>query len=162
MQPRLDYRKVAPGVREAMLELEKYVMSSGLESKLLNLIKIRVSQINRCAWCIDMHTKDARAEGETEQRIYSLPAWRDTPFYTERERAALAWAEALTLVTSGDVSDEVYNEAWKYFSEKELVDLTIATIAINGWNRLNVAFKTAPGDYVPKGKKVAHEIKETA
>ena len=131
----------------AMLALEKYVSSSGLEQGLLNLVKIRASQINGCAWCLDMHTKEARAAGETEQRIYCLPAWRETPFYTSRERAALSWTEAVTLVASKGVTDEVYQEARKQFSEKELVDLTLAVVAINGWNRFNVAFRTVPGDY---------------
>lgn len=137
-----------------MLALEKYVESSGLESSLLNLIKTRASQLNGCAWCLDMHTKDARAEGEAEQRLYALVAWRDTPFYGARERAALAWTEAVTLVAQTQVPDEVYREARKHFSEKELVDLTLAIIAINGWNRLNVSFRTVPGDYEPsRGQK---------
>ncbi len=149
MKPRLSYGKVAPGVREAMLGLEKYVESSGLGPGLLNLIKIRASQINRCAWCLDMHTKDARAAGETEQRIYALSAWRETPFYTPKERAALAWTEAVTLVAASGVPEDVFEEARKHFAEKELVDLTMAVIAINGWNRFNVAFGTVPGDYRP-------------
>ncbi|MDG6933223.1 MAG: carboxymuconolactone decarboxylase family protein [Nitrososphaerota archaeon] len=150
MKPRIKYNDVAPGVREAMLSLEKYVHSSGLESSLLNLVKIRASQINNCAWCLDMHTKDARAEGESEQRIYQLSAWRESPFYTDRERAALAWTEAVTLVSETHVPDDVYEEVMKYFTEKEIVDLTLAIIAINGWNRLNVAFRTVAGDYKPK------------
>ena len=149
MEPRLRYGKVAPGVRGAMLGLEKYVESSGLEPGLLNLIKIRASQINGCAWCLDMHTKDARAAGETEQRIYALSAWRETPFYTPKERAALGWTEAVTLVAASGVPDEVFEEACKHFTEKELVDLTMAVVAINGWNRFNVAFRTVPGDYRP-------------
>lgn len=147
MKPRLEYRKVAPGVAEAMLGVGKYVRSSGLEPSLLTLVDIRASQINGCAWCLDMHTKDARAAGESEQRLYALPAWRETPFYTARERAALAWTEAVTLVSEDHVPDGVYEEALKSFTEKELVDLTLAVIAINGWNRLNVAFKKVPGDY---------------
>ncbi|MDG6945792.1 MAG: carboxymuconolactone decarboxylase family protein [Nitrososphaerota archaeon] len=149
MKPRLSYGKVAPGVREAMLGLEKYVESSGLGPGLLNLIKIRASQINRCAWCLDMHAKDARAAGETEQRIYALSAWRETPFYTPKERAALAWTEAVTLVAASGVPEDVFEEARKHFAEKELVDLTMAVVAINGWNRFNVAFGTVPGDYRP-------------
>ncbi len=148
MKPRLSYGKVSPGVHDAMLGLEKYVDSTGLEPGLLNLIKIRASQINGCAWCLDMHAKDARALGETEQRIYSLSAWRETPFYTPRERAALGWTEAVTLVAEG-VADEVFEEAREHFSEKELVDLTMAVVAINGWNRFNVAFRSVPGDYQP-------------
>ncbi len=150
MKPRLEYRKVAPGVVGAILGLGKYVRSSGLDPSLVNLVDIRASQINGCAWCLDMHTKDARAAGESEQRVYALSAWRETPFYTVRERAALAWTEAVTLVSEGNVPDEVYEEARKNFTEKELVDLTMAVIAINCWNRLNVAFKTVPGDYQPK------------
>ena len=149
LKPRLEYGKVAPGVTEAMLGVGMYVRSSGLEPSLINLIDIRASQINGCAWCLDMHTKDARAAGETEQRLYALPAWRETPFYTAKERAALAWTEAVTLVSEGHVPDDVYEDALKNFTEKELVDLTFAVIAINGWNRLNVAFKTVPGDYQP-------------
>ena len=150
MQARLDYKKAAPGAPEAVLKLEEYVMATGLEASLLNLVKIRASQINGCSWCLDMHTKDARAEGESEQRLYALPAWRETPFYTSRERAALAWAESVTLVAQSGVPDQVYEEAKREFSQKELVDLTMAVIAINSWNRLNVAFRTVPGDYVPQ------------
>ena len=155
MKPRLSYGKVAPGVRDAMLGLEKYVDSTGLEPGLLNLIKIRASQINGCAWCLDMHAKDARADGEEEQRIYSLSAWKETPFYTPRERAALAWTEAVTLVASGGVPDDIFEEARKRFSEKELVDLTMGIVAINGWNRLNVAFRMVPGDYQPRKPRSA-------
>ncbi|MEM0117668.1 MAG: carboxymuconolactone decarboxylase family protein [Conexivisphaerales archaeon] len=153
MKARLDYTKIAPGVREAMLGLERYVQSSGLEASLLNLVKIRASQINGCAWCIDMHVKDALAEGENGQRIYSLPAWSETPFYSQRERAALLWTEAITLVADSHVPDEVYQQMKKHFSEKELVDLTLAIIAINGWNRLNIAFRRVPGDYHPSIRK---------
>ncbi len=148
MKPRLSYGKVAPGVHDAMLGLEKYVSTTGLEAGLLDLVRIRASQMNGCAWCLDMHTKDARAADETEQRIYALSAWRETPFYTPRERAALAWAEAVTLVANG-VPDDVFEEASKHFNEKELVDLTMAVVAINGWNRFNVAFRSVPGDYQP-------------
>lgn len=150
MEPRLRYAKAAPGVYKAMLGLETYVNESGLERNLLDLVRLRASQINGCAFCLDMHWKDLRAEGENEQRLYSLDAWRETPFYTERERAALAWTEAVTLVTDGHVPDEVYEQACRHFSEKELADLTLAIIAINGWNRLNVAFRTVPGTYEPK------------
>ncbi len=150
MRARLDYKKAAPGVTPVVLKLEEYVKSTGLESPLLHLVKTRASQLNGCAWCLDMHTKDARAEGETEQRLYALPAWRETPFYTSRERAALAWTEAVTLIAQGGVPDSVYDDARKQFSEKELVDLTMAVIAINSWNRLNVAFRTVPGDYQPR------------
>ncbi|MGH2638016.1 MAG: carboxymuconolactone decarboxylase family protein [Rhabdochlamydiaceae bacterium] len=141
---------MAPGFRDAMLSLGKYLRSSGLEQSLLNLVDIRASQINGCAWCLDMHTKDARAAGESEQRLYMIPAWRESPFYTERERAALAWTEAVTLIAENHVPDDVYEKARKQFSEKELVDLTLAIAAINGWNRLNVAFRTVPGSYKPR------------
>ena len=150
MKARLNYGRVAPGVHDAMLGLEKYVDATGLESGLLNLIKIRASQINGCAWCLDMHAKDARVGGETEQRVYAISAWKETRFYTPRERAALAWTEAVTLVSSSSVPDDVFEEARKQFSEKELVDLTMAVVAINGWNRFNVAFRTVPGDYQPR------------
>ncbi len=145
----MNYKRVAPGASLAISKLEEYVNSTGLDTSLLNLVKIRASQINGCAWCLDMHTKDARADGETEQRLYALSAWRETPFYTSRERSALAWTESVTLVSQTGVPDEVYEEARKQFSEKELVDLTMAVIAINGWNRLNVAFRTVPGTYRP-------------
>lgn len=153
MEPRLNYGRVAPGVRDAMMSLKKYVRSSGLEESLLHLIEIRASQLNGCAWCVDMHTKDARATGETEQRVYMLSAWREAPFYSDRERAALEWTEAVTLVAQSHVPDDVYREARKHFSENELVDLTLAIVAINGWNRLNVAFRTVAGNYIPNQYK---------
>lgn len=134
----------------AMINMERYVRESGLERSLLELIKVRASQINGCAYCIDMHWKDARAAGETEQRLYSLSAWRETPFYTDRERAALQWAEVLTLLSQEDVSDEVYEEARRHFSDEELVNLTMAVVTINGWNRLVVSFRTVPGTYEPR------------
>lgn len=149
MQQRLDYRLASPRALAAMLQLEQEIHRSGLEESLLELVKTRASQINGCAWCLDMHTKDARARGETEQRLYLLPVWREAPCYSERERAALAWTEAVTQVAlSHEVSDAVYAEARVYFDEKSLVDLTLAIIAINGWNRLNVAFHTPVGDYM--------------
>ena len=147
MQPRIDFTKVDPGAVKAMLGLEGYVRSSGLELSLLDLIKTRASQINGCAYCIDMHTKDARARGESEQRLYLLNAWRESPFYTERERAALEWTEAVTVITEGHVPDEVYENVRRQFSEQELVNLTMAVVAINGWNRLCVSFRVVPGDY---------------
>jgi AhpD family alkylhydroperoxidase len=153
MKERLNYKDVAPEGFEAMLGLEKYARNSGLEHALLELVKTRVSQINRCAFCLDMHTKDARAAGESEQRLYALPAWREAPFYTDRERAALAWAEALTELSTNDVGDELYNDARKHFREKELVDLTLAIVAINGWNRLSVSFRTQAGTYQPASRK---------
>ncbi len=134
----------------AMYAVEKYARSCGLEPRLLELIKLRASQINGCAYCVDMHTKDARALGETEQRLHAVVAWRETPFFSERERAALAWTEAVTLVGSSHVPDEVFALARQQFSEKELVDLTMAVIAINSWNRLAVSFRTVPGTYQPE------------
>ena len=158
-QERIAYNRVAPDGIHAMLQLEQYVKQSGLEPGLLDLVKTRVSEINRCAYCIDMHTKDARARGETEQRLYELPAWHETPFYTDRERAALAWAEAVTLLPAGPVTNDVYQEARRHFSEKELVDLTLAIIAINSWNRLAVPFRTVSGTYEPtrhQGEQAVH------
>lgn len=149
MTQRLDYKNASPKGFAAMLALELHARASGLEHGLLELVKTRVSQLNGCAFCLDMHIKDARVVGESEQRLYLLPAWREAPCYTERERAALAWTEALTqLSATHDVPDEVYEQARAQFSEKELVDLTLAIIAINGWNRLNVAFRSTVGDYV--------------
>lgn len=143
----LNFAEVAPKGLQAMLGLEQYVRGSGLEHSLLELVKIRVSQINRCAYCIDMHTKDARAAGESEQRLYTLPAWRETPFFSERERAALLWAETLTRVADNGVLDAIHEEVKKVFSDKELVDLSLAVVVINGWNRLAISFRTPPGSY---------------
>ncbi len=157
MEPRLKSAEVAPEGYRAMVNLDRYVRSSGLEHSLLELVKIRTSQINGCAFCIDMHTKDARAEGETEQRIYALSAWQETPFFTERERAALAWTEAVTLVGESRVPDDVYELARRQFSEKELVDLTLAVIVINGWNRLSISFRTVPSSYQRKETRVTQE-----
>lgn len=147
MEPRIKYAEVAPGAMKAMRALESYVAGSGLERSLLELIKTRASQINGCAYCIDMHTKDARAAGESEQRLYALSAWRETPFFSDRERAALAWVEAITLLAESGAPDDVYEQARACFTERELVDLTMAAIAINGWNRLAVGFRTVPGTY---------------
>ena len=149
MKQRLNYAEAGQGALRAMFGLETYLVKSGLEPSLLHLIKFRVSQINGCAYCLDMHSKDSRAAGETEQRLYLLDAWRESPFYTERERAALAWAEAVTLVTEGHVPDEVYEQARAQFGEEELVNLTLAVVAINGWNRLSIAFRVTPGSYQP-------------
>ena len=149
MQPRIQYAKIAPGAMTAMLALETYVLRCGLERSLIELVKLRASQINGCAYCVDMHTKDARAEGETEQRLYAVMVWEETPFFTERERAALAWTEAVTLVSQEHVPDDVYQQARGSFSETELVNLTLAIIAINGWNRLALSFRTVPGTYQP-------------
>ena len=148
MEKRLDYSKAAPGSAQAMFKLQKFVEDSGLERPLLELVKIRVSQINGCAFCLDMHTKDARALGESEHRLYALNAWRETPFFTERERAALAWAEVVTLISQSHASDEEFQAARTQFSEEELVKLTMAIIAINGWNRLAISFRETPGTYV--------------
>jgi len=147
MHQRLDYKRASPGAFDAMLHTERQVHASGLEDSLLELIKTRASQINGCAWCLDMHTKDARARGEGEQRLHLLPAWREAPFYSERERAALAWTEAVTEIAARGVPDELYAEARRHFDERALVDLTLAVIAINGWNRMNVAFRTEVGGY---------------
>lgn len=149
MKTRLNYSNDFPEAIKGMLELEKYVHNSGLERPLYELVKTRASQINGCAYCLDMHTKDARKAGETEQRLYALSAWRETPFYTERERAALEWTEALTLISENDVSDELYKNISNHFNEKERVALTMAIIAINGWNRLAISFRTVPGSYKP-------------
>jgi AhpD family alkylhydroperoxidase len=151
MQPRINYSSVSPGALQAMFGLESYLKECGLEQSLLELVKLRASQINGCAYCIDMHTKDARARGETEQRLYLLNAWREAPFYSEREQAALEWTEAVTLITEGHVPDEVFERVRKQFAEKELADLTLAVVAINGWNRLSISFRTPAGSY-----KAAH------
>lgn len=147
MEQRFNYFKVAPDAYKAMSGLEAYLHSCGLEEGLLHLVKLRASQINGCAFCLDMHSKDLRAAGETEQRLYTLDAWRECPWYTERERAALAWTEALTLVTQGHVPDAVYEEVRKQFDEKELTDLSLAITTINAWNRLSIAARTTPGTY---------------
>ncbi|HPB98606.1 MAG TPA: carboxymuconolactone decarboxylase family protein [Polyangiaceae bacterium] len=148
MEQRLDYKAASPSAFKAMLDFEMQVHKLGLEESLLELVKTRVSQINGCAWCVDMHTKDARARGETEQRLYLLSVWREAPCFSERERAALAWAEAITLVGAEGISDGLYAKTREQFDEKSIVDLTMAIISINGWNRLNVAFRTKVGDYV--------------
>ncbi len=152
MQARLNYIEVDPDVLKTMYAFGKYVMQSGIEESLLDLVVLRASQINHCAYCIDMHFKDARASGETEQRLYSLDAWREAPYYSDRERAALAWTEAITLLTEGFVPDEVYEQVQQQFSDTELVSLTMAIININGWNRLNVSFRTVAGSYQSQRK----------
>src|SRR5436190_11591945 len=148
MEARIDLRQVNPGIIHAMLGLERQVRQGGLDSTLLDLVRMRASQINGCAYCLDMHSKDARANGETEQRLYALDAWRETPYYSARERAALEWTEALTLVSETRVPDDVYERVREQFSQDELVHLSLAIVAINGWNRLNIAARTVPGDYV--------------
>jgi AhpD family alkylhydroperoxidase len=148
MNPRINLVTVNPKAMQSMVALQTYVDGSGLESKLLHLVKLRASQINGCAYCIDMHTKEARAAGESEQRLYALSAWSETPFYTARERAALAWTEAVTLVTEGHVPDHAFAAVREHFSEEELVNLTLAITTTNAWNRLSVAFRAVPGSYV--------------
>ena len=156
MPSRASYQKAAPEVFQGMLALTSVVQKSGLAPGLLDLVNQRVSQINGCAYCLDMHSKDLRARGETEQRIYMLSAWREVPdLYNARERAALAWAEAVTRLTDQEVSDEVYDQARKEFSDKELTLLTLSVVAINGWNRLNVAFRTPAGNYKSAIKQTA-------
>ncbi|HTO17294.1 MAG TPA: carboxymuconolactone decarboxylase family protein [Edaphocola sp.] len=149
MKSRLDYNKVAPEALKGMIALEKYLHNSSLDKITFELVKTRASQINACAYCLDMHTKDARKAGETEQRLYALSAWRETPFFTDKERAALEWTEEVTLIGQHQISDELYARMLQQFSEKELVDLTMAIIAINGWNRLAIPFRTEAGSYNP-------------
>src|SRR5690242_6086616 len=149
MEPRIDYLKSARGAYHAMLGIEHYLQQCGLEESLQNLIKLRVSQLNGCAYCIDMHWKDLRASGESEQRLYGLDAWRESPYYSEPERAALAWAEAVTHVADTHVPDEVFQEVRKHFREKDVADLTLVIANINSWNRLNIAMRTVPGSYQP-------------
>ena len=149
---RIDLSKVSPEALQAVAGIQKYVRQSGLEQPLLELVRMRASQINGCAYCLDMHSKDARAAGETEQRLYALNAWRETPFYTDRERAALEWTEALTLISQTHAPDEVYEIARKQFSEREIVDLTLAVAEINTWNRIAISLRAVPGSYQP----VAH------
>ena len=155
MSSRVDYTKVAPGALRAMYGLEKYLAGSTIEEPLRELVKMRASQMNGCAYCIDMHSKDARAAGDTEMRLYALNAWRETPFFTPRERAALAWTEALTLISQSHAPDELYQETRKEFSENELVDLTYAIATINSWNRLAIATRAVPGEYHPPERKAA-------
>jgi AhpD family alkylhydroperoxidase len=152
MQERIAQKHVPQDAMKAMYGMEAYVRASGLEKPLLELVKLRASQINGCAYCIDMHTKDARAGGETEQRLYLLDAWREAPFYTDRERAALEWTEAVTLVASTHVPDDVYERVRTQFDEEELAKLTFAVVTINSWNRLAISFRMVPGSY----KATAH------
>jgi AhpD family alkylhydroperoxidase len=148
-KPRIDAHETAPEAYEALLTLERYLHQCGLESSLIELVKLRASQINGCAYCIDMHTKDARAAGETEQRLFLLDPWRESPFYSPRERAALAWTEAVTRISETHVPDETYREARQHYSEKELVDLNWVVVAINAWNRLAIPFRSPAGTYQP-------------
>jgi AhpD family alkylhydroperoxidase len=147
MEARLDFAKTVPQALRMLLGFEAYLSQCGLEARLLHLVVMRASQINGCAYCLDMHSKDARAEGEAEQRLYALDAWSETPFFSERERAALLWTEAVTLVREGHVPDAVYESVRGQFSSEELANLTLAITMINTWNRLNIAFRTVPGNY---------------
>jgi AhpD family alkylhydroperoxidase len=144
MHQRLDAMKISPAAYKAMAGLQAYVDQSGVEKPLMELLKIRASQINGCAYCIAMHTAEARKLGESDERMHLLNAWREAPVFTERERAALAWLEAVTLITEGHVPDQVYDEAQQHFSEKELVELTAQAVAINSWNRIAIAFRATP------------------
>jgi len=149
MNARLDYWKASPDGLAAFRGLQAYVDHCGLDRQLIELVKTRASQLNGCAYCLDMHTKDARAGGESEQRLYALVAWKETPFFTDRERAALAWTEAVTRIAPEHLDDDLYQKLCSHFSEKEIVDLTLAIIAINGWNRLAIPFHTPAGSYQP-------------
>jgi len=149
-KPRIEYTKFAPEVIRSLYSIERYLHDSGLDIKFLHMVKLRVSQINGCAFCIDMHWKDARAAGESEQRLYGLDAWRESPYYTERERAGVDWAESITLVSQTHVPEDVFERLRAHFSEKEIVDLTHAVAMINLWNRLAIPFRAVPGLYQPK------------
>ena len=155
MKERIDYQKFAHEPLHSLLAIERYLAASGIDPKLFHLIKLRASQINGCAYCIDMHSKDARAAGETEQRLYELNAWRETPFYSERERAALEWTEALTLISETHAPDDVFERVNAHFCEKEIVDLTYAIASINTWNRIAIALRAVPGTYQPAKKTAA-------
>ena len=152
MKQRIDYQTVAPEALQGMLATEKYLARSPLGHPLIHVIKLRASQMNGCAYCIDMHWKDARAAGETEQRLYGLDAWRESPYYTDRERAALAWTEALTNITDGHAPDAVYEHVKSHLSEREIADLTIAVAQINAWNRIAISMRTEPGSYNPPAR----------
>ncbi|HEX8997003.1 MAG TPA: carboxymuconolactone decarboxylase family protein [Ktedonobacterales bacterium] len=149
MEPRMNYGKAAPGVMKAMGALETYIADCGIEPALQDLVKLRASQINGCAYCVDMHSLDARAGGETEQRLYALPVWHETPFFTERERAALLWTEKVTLISQDHVPDDVYERVRAHFTEEELANLTLIVATINAWNRLAISFRSVPGRYKP-------------
>jgi len=159
LQARIDYLKVAPGLIKSMLTQVEYLRQSGLDEKLIALIDLRASQINGCAYCIDMHWKDLRALGETEQRLYGLDAWEESSYYSDRERAALAWTEAVTKLGEGHVPDEIYEQVRAQFSDKELADMTLAVAVINSWNRLMIAGRAVPGAYVSPH---AAKMKKTA
>jgi AhpD family alkylhydroperoxidase len=150
MEPRINYGEKAPEALKGMMELQKHAAKSDLEDSLCELVRMRASQINGCAFCLDMHSKDARHAGETEQRLYGLNAWREAPFYSDRERAALAWTEAVTKISENHISDELYESVREQFDDEELVSLTLQIIAINGWNRLAIPFRSVPGSYKPE------------
>jgi AhpD family alkylhydroperoxidase len=152
MKPRIAYRQAAPEAYQALHGLQKHVFGSGLERRLLDLVYLRVSQINACAYCVDMHAKDLRADGETDQRVDALPVWREAPFYSDRERAALAWAEAVTTLGDDHVGDVLFEATRRIFSEKEIVELTLAVATINAWNRMSIAIRAVPGHYTPAAK----------
>lgn len=149
MGTRMNYGKAASGAMRAMNGLESYIANCGLESSLKELVRLRASQINGCAYCLDMHSLDARAAGETEQRLYTLSAWRETPFFSERERAALLWTEKLTLISHDHVPDDVFEQVRQHFSEEELTNLTLVITTINAWNRFAISFRDVPGNYKP-------------
>jgi AhpD family alkylhydroperoxidase len=155
MKPRMNFYQHASDTMKAMMALENAIQSSGLEQSLMELVKTRASQINGCAFCINMHTQDARKRGETEQRLYLLNAWREAPCYTDRERAALAWTEAVTLISKTHAPDDVYNEVRAHFSEAETVNLTMLIGAINTWNRLSIAFRAIPPVKAPTAATAA-------
>jgi len=160
VETRLDYGTVLPVGMEPIRALSKYARECGLEPSLLELVYLRASQINGCAYCVDMHTKDARTKGETEQRLYGVSVWRETPFFTERERAALAFTEAVTLISQDHVPDDVYGETRRHFSEEEMVKLVLVIVSINAWNRFAITFRNLPGTYQPdhfvaRGEKAA-------
>ncbi len=152
MKARFNPAKHAAGGYKALLDLEAYLAGSSIDHGLLHLIKLRASQINGCGYCIDMHSKDAMAGGDTPQRLLGLDAWREAPFYTDRERAALEWTEALTLITEGHVPDDVYERVRAVLSEQEIADLTVAVSTINAWNRIAIAARTVPGTYRPPSR----------
>jgi len=149
MEARMNYAKAAPGAMRAMNGLETYLADCGLESALRDLVKLRASQINGCAYCVDMHSLDARAGGETEQRLYALPVWQETPFFSDRERAALLWTEKLTLISLDHAPDDVYEQVRAQFTEEELANLTLRVATINAWNRFGIGFRAVPGRYKP-------------
>jgi AhpD family alkylhydroperoxidase len=154
MSPRINVFEFAPNAVKALMAVEQYVLGTGLEHSLLYLVKLRASYQNGCAFCVDMHTKDARAAGQSEQRLYAIPVWRETPFFSERERAALAWVELVTELGQSGVPEAAFEAARQHFSDQELVDLTLAVIAINSWNRLAISFAAVPGSYQRPSRKL--------